>query len=325
MIIISDPGGGHAARVPIVGVQASWSLSNIGTFSGFCRLSDLRAAGWGGDLRGAWLEWSHATAGRWGGVITGRPVADGIAEIAAEDWGGLLRGQVLDVWSRPQYGSPAGLARMAFAHVAREEPTFLTIGECQETGALSVAVTLGGQDFLGDVLPSLVDAGLEWSVDADRVLHLGVRLGQDRSSTVTIDDSREIISYQLANDTLALTPMQQVQVEAAQQALLRDHSQRRARRGWRDPRILPLRFRLHGAGLASTVAGVTPLTTPFSAQVRDVAGAWGRCLIGDTVRLVLTGVDFEGVLRIVERSLDTVGRVLSLAGEATNDPRWEAF
>lgn len=197
-MLISSRGGGDARRVPVAGIQASWEVSNAGSFSAFARLDDLRRAGLGADLKGRWLEWTHPTAGRWGGVITGRPVTEGVAEIAADGWAALLRGRVLA--SSEQVIAPAGgLARRAVLAAAQEQATFLRLGTIDE-GGQEIGVAFSG-DVGDDVLPNLAEsADVEWRVDADRVFHLARRLGTDRAATVRLIEERHVLGARIEDD-----------------------------------------------------------------------------------------------------------------------------
>lgn len=312
--IISDPGGANARRLTVVGVQASWELSNIGSFSCFARIEDLRAAGLGGDLKGAWIEWADPLVGRWGGIITERPLTDGVAEISAEGWAGLLRDDVLDQWDAAPEGTAAGLLRRALVIAANPTgaPTFMTLGAI-DSGGDPITVTLGGEDMLEDVLPHLAEeGGLEWLVDADRVLTVGQRLGQDRSASVRFFEEREIVTYKLADSEFAATPTQVVQIETLQQ-------ESRSNRGGRlTPRTSPL-WRHPRIFVAATVTGRTPETTPMQLTLVNVADAWAKCDLGDQVRLVIESAGFSGTFRVTGRGFDSVARELMLAGEATPD------
>lgn len=313
-VVISAPGGGEARRVPVVGVQCSWELSNIGSFSGFARIEDLRAVGLGGDLNDVWIEWDHPLLGRWGGVITERPMTDGVAEISAEGWAGLLRDHLLDQWDQAPDGSGAGIAARALRSSVnpRGSLAFITIGTVDESG-LPVGVTLGGQDMASGVLPQLSEeAGLEWLVDSERVLHLGQRLGRDRSAAVRFVEGVEIVTYTLADSAFATTPQQQLQIASVQaEARLNQGGALplSTRPRWRDPHI----------AIAHTVTGRTLETTPMELHVSNVRNAWARCQLGDSVRVVIESAAFSGVFRITGLAFDSVANDLTLAGEATPD------
>jgi hypothetical protein len=107
--IISEPGDIHPQRIAIAAPQLSWEINAPGSFSGFVRLDELRRAGLAGDLRGMWLTYL-SSAGEWGGIVTGRPLADGVAEITGEGFVSLLRGQILNDAVLAMSGSAGGLA-----------------------------------------------------------------------------------------------------------------------------------------------------------------------------------------------------------------------
>lgn len=313
-VVISNPGGSGARRVPIVGVECSWELSNIGSLSGFSRIEDLRAVGLGDDLKGMWVEWADPLVGAWGGVVTERPMTDGVAEISAEGWAGLLRHHVLDQWEQAPQGTPAGIFRRAFnvAISLAGAPTSITLGAA-DNGGEPITTTLGGQDLLRDLLPKLVeDGGLEWQIDADRVLTMGQRLGRDRSASVRLFEGREIVTYQLADSTFATTPEQTLQIETLQDEARENRGNvLRARTSpfWRQPRLT----------VTPTVTGRTTETTPMQMTIVNADQAWATCQLGDRVRVVIESAGFSGIYRITGRGFDSVAQELKLAGEATPD------
>lgn len=213
-VVISERGGGLPRRVPIAAPQMSWEISNTGTFSAFARIDDLRRASLGQDLSGKWLTYDGGYLGRWGGVITGRPVTEGTAEIAAEGWGALARGRVIPEGVFMTQGPAAGIAARAIMEAGRDGATFLTIGTIEE-GGNSVAIRLTG-DVMSDILPQLVEAGdLEWIVDADRRFHAGRRLGRDRSHDVRLVEDVHITTAHLDNDLWTTAPTHNLRVRSA--------------------------------------------------------------------------------------------------------------
>jgi hypothetical protein len=198
--IISEPGDIHPQRIAIAAPQLSWEINAPGSFSGFVRLDELRRAGLAGDLRGMWLTYL-SSAGEWGGVVTGRPLADGVAEITGEGFVSLLRGQILNDAVLAMSGSAGGLAKRAIRASGRDGPAFLRFGTIDEGGG-PVSMALSG-DVGNDLLPQLADAGdVEWIVDADRVFTLSRRLGHDRSASVRLVEDRHIIEARVADDLL---------------------------------------------------------------------------------------------------------------------------
>lgn len=197
-LVISQPGNLAPVRVPVTSVQASWELSASGGFSGFVRQDDLRAVGLGGDIKGYWLQYP-TSAGPWGGVVTGQPSSNGVVEIAAEGFLGLVRGRVITNAVVAASGSAGGLARRALALAGAGNPTFLRVGVIDEGGG-PVAVELVG-DVGNDVLPQIADAGdVEWRIDAERVFTLARRLGTDRSATVRLVEDRQIVGARITDD-----------------------------------------------------------------------------------------------------------------------------
>jgi hypothetical protein len=191
--------------VPVFGVQASEELNAAGTFSAFCRIPDLREAGLGWDLQDRWLAWDGPAGFTWGGVITGRPVEDGIAEIEAEGWSSLLRGHLLTAFERVPEGGAGGLVRRAVIAANTSGPTFVDIGMIDEGGE-PVSATFGGTDVL-DVLSGLTqDGAVEWVVDSSRTIHAARKLGRDVSARVRLVEDRHITAYRIADDAWAAPP-----------------------------------------------------------------------------------------------------------------------
>ena len=197
-LIIAEPGNLAPVRVPITAPLCSWEINAAGTFSGFVRQDDLRAAGLGGDIKGYWLQYA-TSAGPWGGVITGQPSSGGVVEIAGEGFLGLVRGRVISNPVVALSGSAGGLARRALALAGAGNPTFVRLGTIDEGGG-PCAVELVG-DVGSDILPQIADAGdVEWRFDAERTFTLARRLGTDRSMTVRLVEDRQIVQSRLTDD-----------------------------------------------------------------------------------------------------------------------------
>lgn len=210
-VTISQRGGLRPVVVPVTAPQASWELNAAGAFSAFARIDDLRHAGLWPDLRGCWLEWVHPIAGRWGGVITGTPVTDGLAEIAADGWLALLQGRVLADGDLPSR-TPGGLAHLAVLAAGREHPTFIAIGRI-DGGGEPLGLTFNG-DVGNDLLPQIAEGGsVEWIIDADRVFHCGRRLGTDFSGAIRLIEDVDVTAVQRDNDLLTTAPAQRLLVQ----------------------------------------------------------------------------------------------------------------
>lgn len=195
-VTISEPGNLAPRRAPIANVQASWEINASGSFSGFCRVDDLRAVGLGGGIKDCWVEYP-TSAGTWGGIITADPDSGGVVEIVAEGWLGLVRGRLITNAVVAMGGSAGGLARRALALAGAGNPTFLRIGTVDEGGG-PVAVELVG-DVAADILPQIAEAGdIEWIIDAERTFRLARRLGRDRSMTVRLVEDRHFTGPRVA-------------------------------------------------------------------------------------------------------------------------------
>lgn len=322
-VVLSDFGGGNPRRVPVVGASVSWELNNVGSFSAFARIEDLQQHGAWGDLKGMWLEWQHRTAGRWGGVVVGRPVTDGVAELAAEGWATLLRNRPLIYWDRQAPSSAAGIARHGVMAAETNDPSFIKLGAFDESGD-AIQFRLGGQDTLDDMLPQLVgDGAMEWSVDADRVLTCGQALGVERSATVRLTEGVEILNAKFADDSYTAPAVQQFEVQlpagASQDPTRRPTvgSAATVKRRWADPRIA--RIAAAAANQPQFVTLLQTQTTPVELTICDRNQAFYHTQLADTVRIVVETAGFSGTFRVHARGLDSSQDVMTLAGEATPD------
>lgn len=204
-VVIEDHGGGTPRRLRVASVQASWTINEPGEFSCFARIDDLRSAGLGWDLQDRWVTWYGPAGLTFGGVITGRPVEDGVAEIEAQGWARLLEGHLLTEFERVPEGGPGGLARRAVIAGGTTGPTYINIGMIDE-GGVPISVTFGGADVL-DVLSDLTtDDDIEWTIDATRTFHAARRLGRDKSARIRLVEDRQITNYRIAEDAWAAPP-----------------------------------------------------------------------------------------------------------------------
>lgn len=212
-IIVSEPGNIDPKRIAIAAPQLSWEINAAGSFSGFARLDALRSAKLSGDLKGMWLTYP-SVAGWWGGVITGRPSADGVAEIVAEGFVSLLRGHVLSTSVLTMTGSAGGMAKRAIRGSGVDGPVYIHFGTIDEGGG-PVSLELVG-DVATDLLPQIAEAGdTEWLVDADRVFTLARRLGRDLSASVRFVEDQHIIGVRVADDLLSTNAGQVFRVQSA--------------------------------------------------------------------------------------------------------------
>lgn len=353
-VIISDHGGGNSRRVPIVAASASWEISGIGKFSAFATMDDLRAAGAGGELTDAWLEWVHPVAGRWGGTITGRPISDGLPEITAESWASLLRGFVIEHWLRPVAGQPGGLMRRALIDAGANGDSFITLGTIDE-GGIPIEARFGAEDVLEDTLATLGDEGdMEWLVDEDRTFHARRRFGVDRSASVRLVEGRHIVTYRIADDsyaapaaetlslrtdeetirarldttttTVAATDPQIVWVTGRQVTYQpgRKKGRRRRVRTWRFARLVGAPHAPAfpddepvppGPGVAVDYP-LPPATIPMEMVIRNTDDAWRVTQLGDSVRVDIGSAGFSGIFRVMGRGIDVASDTMTLAGEA---------
>lgn len=340
-VVISQRGGGHAQRLAVMNVQASWELNSTGTFSAFCRLADLRARGLSEALAGAWLTWDHPTLGRWGGVITGRPTDNAVAEITADGWAALLRGRILSEQDQPPPGQAGGIARRVVQAAAREQPTFITLGAIDEGGpALSAVIRVG--DVIRDVLPALVEAGqIEWLVDAERRFHAGRQVGRDRSGVVRLVEDRHITSARFDEDLWRIGTGERLLVES--RSALSQRQVRRSRSGALGSATVTAvgaigqgaaadTLRNPGAGLVQ-VAESSPTmlllesrdtrvevtdrlaTIPIQLELADVERCWADFTVADIVCVELGRAGLFARVKVVVRAVDVAAGSLAVGGE----------
>lgn len=198
-VTISERGGGNPRRLVVMQASCSFAISSAGMFSAFVRLDDLQQAGLPQNIKGMWIRY-ESEAGPWFGVITGRPVTDGVCELAAMSAAILLRGRVLDALVRPVSGPAGALMRKVLQEATRDEPTFLTIGTIDESGP-SLSLSYGAEDVYNDILPMLAgDSGYEWTVTPDRMFHFARFVGEDKSASVRLVEDRHIAGYRASDD-----------------------------------------------------------------------------------------------------------------------------
>lgn len=198
-VVIMDRGGSNPRRVMLAQPSASWELSNYGQFSAFAPLSQLRAAGIPWDMKGMWLEWD-SPAGKWGGVITGRPVTDGVAEIASMSYATLLRGRLTPANLRPITAPAGAIAKYLLQEAVRDHPSFITRGVIDE-GGMPLDMSFANQDIMSSAIPSLAgNTGHEWVVTPDRVFSFTKYAGEDLSSMVRLVEGRHITTYRVSDD-----------------------------------------------------------------------------------------------------------------------------
>lgn len=198
-VLLMDRGGLNPRKIIVAQAACSWELSAAGQFSAFATLNDLVEAGIPWDMKGMWIEW-ESPAGRWGGVVTGRPITDGVAEIAAMSYAALLRGRVVEQNVRPVSATPGAHVRRLLQEAQRETPHFIVPGIIDE-GGQSIAISYGGQDAYNEILPAITGAGgCEWIVTEDRVLNFTRYAGEDRSNEVRLVEGRHIGTYRVADD-----------------------------------------------------------------------------------------------------------------------------
>jgi hypothetical protein len=348
-VIIMDRGGGRARRVPVVQVSARREVRNSGELSCFARISDLRPLGLAGEIRGMWLEWHHPTWGTWGGVISGRPIHGGIAEITVDGWAVLLRGRPQVEPDRPPAGSAGGLARRIVTAAGAEEPTFVTIGSVDEGGEpLSISVNAG--DTLDDLLPSVDDAiAMEWIVDENRAFHIARRLGRDLSNRVRLVEGRHFSSddSRIDDDLWSSASGQRLVLESAEMVARREAQRLSGSvpigKHVSTPRVVSIEEPAEGqlvSGLGTGTlrflkdapprvyapVGVNQwseyreVTSPASFVTSDVDRIWARFSLADTITVDIGSAHVTARFRVMVDAIDVANRSRTISGQLT--PIW---
>jgi len=352
--VISDRGGLNSRRVPLAGIQCSWEINGSGSASGFVRIADLRAAGLGQDLRGRWLEFDFGAAGRWGGVISGRPTTGNIAEISAEGWAALARGRVATE-SVGANGPGAGSAIKVLREAGTLDPTFLLLDGTYDEGGSWASFSISG-DVGTETLAQISEStGLEWIIDADRRFHAGRKLGRDKSESVRLTEGRHVIEYRTDNDlwtarqgrvfrlqselSLSQQPTVNGALNAPQWTMIQAEGDIDSQTGllqfyeeaapfeWRTSRPVtaPPPWMGVPVGIGTNTPAIptdnaTPLpTTPTQLTVANRDGCWRHLELGNTVRVDLGSIGLCGRFRVMTRGYDSVTGTLDIAGELLGD------
>ncbi len=326
-LTIARRGGLGAVRVDALSLACSWGIGEAGTLSGFVRLSDLRAAGLPGDLRGMWVEANCGAAGRWGGVVTSATIRPREVEVGATGWAFLASGRVARRAMKYPALGPAALLRRLLSDLY-DGASFLRLDKLGSEGT-PAALDVSAGDDVGDLLARVASgAGVEWRVDADRRVELSPRLGRDLSGSVRLVEGRHFgEDWSLPLDLLSVANRlvgfgadpEQEQWAPLPGGVVVEEPGSVGRVG---PREVAVRFPdvRGGANLMPRLRGEVAVaafpSAPLQLGVWDVDGVWGKFREGDAVRVVLGSAGVVVDWRVMTRAWEADARSLSVAGDA---------
>lgn len=339
-IVITQRNGRNATRLLTSDLRASWEVNRAGSLS--CRVTsrDLTASGWSGDLLGAWLQYGHPTAGRWGGVVTSVGYADGIVEIGAQSFHVLTRKRLVratDDETTAISGTPGGLFKKLFrlASAVKEGHSSripLTLGDIDESGT-TLEVTYADDDLYDGIIPSLTDdIGYEWTVTPDRVVNFGKRIGEDRTSRVVLVEGRHIANSRWTDDIwnienwlvgygTALARLGNMTAEyrtSAVGANARSIERYGVLMGTRDYGGPYDSERTVAELVRAEVGESSDPDSPVELTVVDEDDCWSLFREGDTVSVRLPQSGIRGTVRVMVRALDLNGGRMTVSGIGAN-------
>lgn len=334
-VVIGERNWRNRKRLTVADLAMSWEVNRAGSLSCRVPIADLTAAGWSRTLIGAWIRYDHPTAGSFGGVVTSVQYSDGIADIGAQSFHVLTRKRLIragDEDDRPASGTPGGLfqrfLRSAGAtRTGEADRLLLNIGTV-DTGGDTIEVSFTDEDLYETVIPTLTtDVGYQWSVDADREVTFGKRLGRVLTPTVKLTEGVEITSSRWSDDLwmidntiiaygvatvtrkqrrayyrVSSTAVNTASVDAfgALQAV-RDYGNVDSERSLQQ--------------LAAIEVGDTAVPdAAVELTVADVGGCWSLFREGDTIAIDLPLVGISADVTIAVRALDVTSGTMVVAG-----------
>jgi hypothetical protein len=323
VIMISERGGAGGVAVAVADVRASWEDSRAGSLTCALPARDLIRAGAPVPFVSSWVNYTHPSAGRWGGVITATDTTDGVTEIVAESYHVLLRGRLSARRQRTAMASAGALFIRALSDAGRADPLWVTIGDVDEDGPL-VRVEWRGADLYESVIPGLAgEVGYAWDVTADRVARFVARLGEDRRPWVLLAEPRHIVNSRYAVDLWSVrnsivgvgggsTYDRATYFQAEDVASVRTYGRIEGERQYptlSDKTTIETRVR---RDLLQTSAPTPAME--LTLVDTDHCFAWFR--EGDTVSVELGSAGVRDSLRVTSRALDTVAGTLTISGSA---------
>jgi hypothetical protein len=329
-ISITKPGDVSPIVLTASGVSCNWVYTGQQQLSAEVLTSDVLAAFGTIDLRGRWIRYDHKTLGVWAGQITEceADLATGTLEIAATDFSSLLESRrlakVYDVTS-----STAGaLFRRIIVDSQREVDLYswIRLGGADETGD-PLDIELRGGTVLEAVEALESNSNEEWYVDENRNAYWTRRRGRNRTAAVQLVENIHVAGgrYTLAlgpiKNDLLVVPANEAYASSESFVIDDDDSIKRYGRrqeqltyttGVTKASLLPVarrdlnRLKSLGDTIEFDVVNVA---------LNDVSCAFESFREGDSIMLLLPGVNRNMQVRVLARSYDTNLALLHISAD----------
>lgn len=324
---LSPIGGRDYRPFNTVSGRFHWEVSNTGTAGVDVATDDLQSyLGLGrslANLRGRWLAFDDADAGRWGGIVIDvqpRP-NDGLTHLGARSWSDVFAVRTVPKLNR-MFSATAGahILRILTDAQNKDDTLWLTDRQADETGE-SIALQYRGET-IQDLMRRLVSrSGQEWWIDEDRAFAWRARVGVDRTASRQIVENVHFIDFQpvwsldpIRND-LFVTPADSRYERARGFTVedvdsIQDVGRRQDRVAYAGAvtksTILPI---AKAALRASKQKGIA-----YSFTVLNVESCWSWFREGDAIRLIVPSLNMSANVRVMIRTLEADGRFLRCSG-----------
>lgn len=319
----SDP-----RQVRVSGVACDWSINAPGALHCALPVSAAQLTTFGDDLKGLWLVYDHATAGRWAGVVVDNQAnGDGTMSLNATSMHWLLAKKRVSRRFKTGNAPPGALALRIVRDVANERVVWITDIQADEDGEL-VSYEFRGDDAGQAIATISYDSHQSYTVtvtdDGLLAFEWRVDLGSDKTGSVLLRENCELANVvvtesidSVVNDIRAvsderdwLTSVSSTQADPNSIDLYGRRQETRAYIG-ADSSSLAARARtdlLRDALPVRTVTADMAASHPMAAEVRE----------GDYVLIWCEGANCVCKWRITNRALDNGWGTIHLAGDMTD-------
>lgn len=324
LLTIANAGWMDPRTLNVGALACSWAVDAPGDLSCETTRAAIRRTGIS-DLKGKWVRYEHAYAGRWAGVLTDtRPNTDGTTSLAASSLHWHLSAKRTSRTYQTGHSAAGVIAQRVLRDVATETTVWIGDIQADEDGALFAADTRG--DDLIDVYDRLADqANQEYDLTVDDAGLITIewrkRIGSDKTARVLLREGAEIgdveVTESLAtvvNDMLGVSDASDWPDAASAVAedadSIASYGRRQATTTYQgaDAQSLEAYAAADVAILAQPVRAFRAVMLarhPLVAEIRH----------GDIVRVWLKGANYAGTLRVTNRALDVDSGQLTIAGE----------
>lgn len=319
-ILISDPFGFNARRVPVTGAARSWVLNGRGSASVEAISSDLVWAGLTGELRGHWIEIDDDDAGLWSGVISeSQPNGDGTTELSAEDHRAQFNAIRTPTRSRPLRGPAGTLALTIISESTRTIGTRIRERSADDLGQ-SVSLNLDGGDLRG-ALDNLADISRQewWIIPDTLAFRWGIK-GSDLTGTVCLIEGRHLSDWRapetidpVYNDLRAVPSNNRA---GRFDSVFVEDGASIAAVGIRQNQI-SIDSGSYGVHIKAAALGLLAEAVAAGRAIECSVVNVDRCFAsfveGDTITILLASPGVRATVRVLARSLDETG-VMQISG-----------